>query len=382
MTIDASLPKPSISGLARVVSLPPKQEPRDDDRDWTSIGSNDGGDATPILDSGTFVRGFVPPTYLLDGILQGGFCYTFTGATGSGKTTVSLRLMACVGLGRDFAGRSIEKGRVLMLVGENPDDVRARWIALAEQMGFDADEIDVHFMPGVFSIRDSLPRIQERALAIGGFALVVVDTSAAYFEGTEENSNKELGDHARMLRALTTIRGTPCVIANCHPPKNATADNLLPRGGGSFLAEVDGNLTCAKTDGIVEMHWQGKFRGPDFESIALELVTVESPSLVNSKGRQMPTIVARPLSDTEQKARTDAADIDRQRLLIAMLANPRASIAALAEEARWMIAGGKPHKSKVSRLLVDLKREKLVAKELNAWLLTPAGEKAANRVQK
>jgi hypothetical protein len=336
----------------------------------------------PILDSGSFVRGFVPPTYLLDGIIQRGFCYSLTGATGAGKTTIALRLMACVGLGRPLAGREVEKGRVLMLVGENPDDVRARWIALGEQMGFDADEIDVHFMPGVFSIRDSFQRIQEKALAIGGFALVVVDTSAAYFEGAEENSNKELGDHARVLRALTGLPGNPCVLANCHPTKNATVENLLPRGGGSFIAEMDGNLTCAKADGIVELHWDGKFRGPDFEAIAFELVTVESRLLVNSKGRQMPTIIARPLSDTEQKARTDAADIDLQRLLVAMLARPRASIAALAEEARWVLASGKPHKSKVSRFLDDLKKQKLVTKELNAWLLTPAGEKAAKRVQK
>jgi hypothetical protein len=33
------------------------------------------------------------------------------------------------------------------------------------------------------------------------------------------------------------------VVVNCHPVKNATADNLLPAGGGTFLNEVDGNLT-------------------------------------------------------------------------------------------------------------------------------------------
>src|SRR5438477_7310011 len=36
-----------------------------------------------VVNSGTFVRGFRPPDYLLDGILQCGFFYSFTGATGS-----------------------------------------------------------------------------------------------------------------------------------------------------------------------------------------------------------------------------------------------------------------------------------------------------------
>jgi hypothetical protein len=67
------------------------------------------------------------------------------------------------------------------------------------------------------------------------------------FEGKEENENKQLGDHARLLRSLIdTIPGGPCVVAACHPTKNAGADELLPRGGGAYLAEVDGNLTCWK----------------------------------------------------------------------------------------------------------------------------------------
>jgi hypothetical protein len=50
-------------------------------------------------------------------------------------------------------------------------------------------------------------------------------------------------------------------VSNLRP---ATADNLLPAGGGSFLNQVDGNLTAAKTDNTTELHFQGKFRGVDF----------------------------------------------------------------------------------------------------------------------
>lgn len=332
-----------------------------------------------ICTSGEFVHGFVPPDYVLDGIAQRGFLYSFTGATGAGKTAITLRLKASVALGRKFAGRDVQQGRTFMCVGENADDVRARWIALSEQMGFDADEIEAFFMPSVGSLTEMLPQIRQYALDYGGLALVIVDTSAAYFQGDDENSNKELGDHARALRALTTLPGNPCVIANCHPTKNAQADNMLPRGGGAFVAEVDGNLTCVKTDRVVDLHWQGKFRGPDFEPVPLELITWHSDRLVDTRGRPMPTVIAKPLTDAEKVSREDQSTRELHRLIAAMRDHPGASIADMAEHAGWTLQGGIPYKSKVQRHLATLKKQKLVTNELGVWTLTPTGDKAAKK---
>lgn len=335
-----------------------------------------------IITSAEFVRGFRPPNYILDGILQRGYLYSLTGQTGSGKTAVALRLMATIAMGRPFGDRETERGHVLMLAGENADDVRARWIALEEQQGFVADEIDAHFMPGVFSIPDAFPAIELRAESVGGLACVVVDTSAAYFRGNEENSNTELGDHARMLRELTHLPGNPCVVVCCHPTKSAANESLLPRGGGAFVNEVDGNLTCFKTDSVIELHWHGKIRGPDFDPMALELVTTYSERLVNAKGIQMPTIIARPLSESEHRAKADAIDHDMQRLVLLMSENPSASIASLAEAGNWTLANGNPHKSKVARLIAALKKQSLVTKELNTWVLSRKGKDAVKRIDK
>ena len=137
---------------------------------------------------------------------------------------------------------------VIYFAGENPVDVRMRWIAMAQQMDFDVDTIDVHFIPGVFKISEMMDRIRAEIDLIGDIGLIVVDTSAAYFEGDNENDNKQQGDHARRFRSLTTMPGGPCVLVACHPPKNAGDDNLLPRGGGAFIAEMDGNLTGEKIE--------------------------------------------------------------------------------------------------------------------------------------
>jgi len=56
------------------------------------------------------------------------------------------------------------------------------------------------------------------------------------------------------MRSLTELQGGPTVLVLCHPTKNATADNLIPRGGGSFIAEIDGNLCARKSDSAVELH--------------------------------------------------------------------------------------------------------------------------------
>jgi hypothetical protein len=49
-----------------------------------------------IKSSKEFVAGFVPPDYLVDGLLQEAFLYSLTGATGAGKTAITLRLAASV----------------------------------------------------------------------------------------------------------------------------------------------------------------------------------------------------------------------------------------------------------------------------------------------
>ena len=206
-------------------------------------------------------------------------------------------------------------------------------------MDFDHDTIDVYFIPGTFKISEMMERIRAEITAIGDVTLILIDTSAAYFEGENENDNRQAGQHARRLRALTTMPGGPCVLVACHPPKNAGDDNLQPRGGGAFLAEVDGNLTARKTDGIVELHWQGKFRGPDFAPVTFQLRTVTHERLKDSKGRLIPTVVAAHLSEAGQQEIEKAARSHGDQLLAALAEprNGRASHADLAKLLGWFM---------------------------------------------
>jgi hypothetical protein len=168
-------------------------------------------------------------------------------------------------------------------------------------------------------------RIRQEVEAIGGVALIIVDTAAAFFEGDDENSNVQQGAYARMLRGLVTLPGGPCVLVPCHPTKNAADDALLPRGGYHFLTDVDGNLSVIKDDMTLELHWQGKFRGPDFAAMNFLLRTVTHERLVDRNGKLIPTVVASVLSEAAKDDMSQAARADEDRLLKALDDNPASS---------------------------------------------------------
>ncbi|UYQ70662.1 AAA family ATPase [Pelagibacterium flavum] len=328
-----------------------------------------------IVSSGAFTSGFTPPDYQIDGIAQKGFIYSVTAASGTGKTAVLLLVSALTALGESLGEREVRKGRVVYFAGENPDDVKMRWIAAAHHLPFDPDEIDVHFVEGTFHIPEMFERIRQDFERLGGVDLVVIDTSAAYFNGQDENSNTELGKHARELRTLTTLEGRPCVMVACHPTKNATTENLLPRGGGAFIAEMDGNLVCIKSDSGVRLHWQGKHRGPDFEPVEFELEKVTAPRLKDTRGRDVPTVMAKVLGAAQVRAKAATARKDEDDVLIEIDADGGQSLASMAEALGWTKEGN-PHKDRVRRATDKLRRDKLVEFKGRKWKVTPAGHEA------
>ncbi len=115
-------------------------------------------DATPplILTAAQFVAGFKPPEYLIDGMVQRGYLYTLTARTGHGKTAVGMYIAQCVARGLAVGRRKVRQGAVLFLAGENPDDVRARYLVLAHHQGFAPGEAPIRFLPGIVNIEESL----------------------------------------------------------------------------------------------------------------------------------------------------------------------------------------------------------------------------------
>jgi AAA domain len=339
-----------------------------------------------IISLADFLKGFVPPDYILDGILQRRFIYSLTGQTGHAKTAIALliaRLMSSASPDAMLGAHRVEKGRVIYFVGENADDIRARIIG-AEAHDLERDCLS--FIVGRYSIATIYDQVTLEMQALGGADLIIIDTSAAYFFGNEELSNTQMGDHARTLRTLTQLPGGPCVVVLCHPVKYVThPSQLLPRGGGAFLNEMDGNLTAWRhDDDLVELHHSSdKWRGPGFEPISFKVKRITTPKLVDRKGREIPTVKVVTISEAEEAAQGNKMRADEDRLLLELLTNGERSHADLARACKFFFEDGAPAKSRLQRTLKRLEQANPKLAKLNRghFVLTDEGRKLAKKLK-
>lgn len=254
-------------------------------------------------------------------------------------------------------------------------------MAMADKMNFNVDEIDVHFIEGTFSIRELFDRVALEVEALGDVALIIVDTSAAFFEGDDENSNVQMQEHALLLRRLTTLRGQPCVVVACHPTKSASNDRLVPRGGGAFVAAIDGNLVCMKRDSVVDLHWHEKLRGPDFEPIGFQLLTVTSECLKDQNGRNLPAVIAKPITEQVRRDLEMVLRKDEDALLTLMSEAPGGTHASIAEALGWIDGRGKQQRYRVTRAMKGLEKFNLVAPQRHGYVLTAKGKEEAKKTK-
>jgi hypothetical protein len=342
----------------------------------------------PILSKAEFIKGFSPPDYLIEGILQRRFIYSLTGQTGHAKTAVALLLATLVASSTPnttLAGKPVDHGRVVYFVGENPDDVRMRVIGYDYKRTDDAAGDRLFFIPGIFNIAEMTASLDDDLRRHGPASLIVVDTSAAYFLGNEEVNNVQMGAYARLLRTLTKLPGEPTVLVLCHPIKHVIEPSqLLPRGGGAYLAEMDGNLTLWRIgEDMVELHHTGKFRGPDFPAMTFKLEPIKDcPQLLDAKGKQITTVRAVVISQAEEDAQAARELGEEDLLLAAMLEDAKRSYADLATAAKILYPDGRPNKKKAQRLMERLEkgRPKLTVRNRHGWALTEQGKEQGREV--
>lgn len=332
----------------------------------------------PLLcDLSAWLENVAPPTWVVDGIVQRGYVYALTAITNHGKTAISLLMGLCIAANKRFAGKDLSAGAVLILCGENPDGFRTRLRATMQAMELTVADLSgrVVVLDKSLPLRPHLDQIKAEALALGvEFSLVLIDTSVSYFTGDSEDDNLQALEHARDMRELTELPGHPAVVANCHPTKGADRDNLLPRGGGAFLNEVDGNLTVWAEGETAELHWFRKKRGPDFDPIPFEF----HGTTMDEGGVQVPTVVAWPISDARALELKRTRRENENRVLYAMLHKPEGTMSEWADMCGW---DGRKNKSKVIRILRKLHEDALTVNKRGDWTLTKAGLAEAERIR-
>jgi AAA domain len=332
-----------------------------------------------ILSGAEFIAGHTPPVWLIDGIVQRSRLYACTSPTGHGKTAVWLFNACMVQAGRMIGQLETFQGNVLFLAGENPSDLEARMTGMAEALNIPTDRLP-YVLPGSFPLdEDGAEALRRDIKALGvPLALIVGDTASSFFPGEDENNNVQVGQYARTLRCLTECDGNPAVVALSHPVKNASRTHLLPRGGGAFLNELDGNLILWSDamGEVTQLHWQGKIRGPDFSAFGYSLRAVPT-GLFDEKNRQEMTIVAEPMSEEAVANHAKQTLANEDTVLRSLKEPPDWSHTEIADAAGWHNEDGKPLRARVQRAIRSLADDKLLAQERKGapWRLTEKGKK-------
>jgi AAA domain len=324
--------------------------------------------------------------YLIDDVFRRGWFYSLTGPTGHGKTGIAVPLALDVADNGDFCGNECNGGPVLYIASENPDDVRARFIVAMECARRWSNEVldQVFVLDQTFVLAERLPSLVaavERVRAV----LVIVDTdqAIAMTSADDENSNAGRLEHAKRLRTITRCKTRPTVVDLCHPIKHVSSpDGCVPRGGGAFLNEVDGNFRIWRNGDMLELSSDpNKFRGRPV-SMMFRIQAATTDKLKDTKGRLIEFPMMIGIAESEAQRMGKDQWTDGNRLLDAMASMPDGSMAEWAKACQWIDESDRPIKWKVQRLLTQLAADDppLVKRRRGGrWSLTPAGLKESKK---
>jgi hypothetical protein len=313
-----------------------------------------------------------PPDYLVDGLLLRGAAYTLTGNTGHAKTLIALLMAIKVARADWFCGKKCKQGTVAFFCGENPENVMVQFYSLCRDLEVAPATLPIVWHRGVFNLDQAREQTRRALATYGDLALCIYDSLQAFFRGEDDSQNMPMLDTAIDFRDLSEghpNRPTSLILA--HPVKNASRDNLLPRGGSAITNELDGNLT-SWLDGetnIVTLHWHGKIRGVPFEPIKLETLVVRPEGLVDADGNQMPCTVVRPLLASREAELTQQSNARGIAILSAIKTTPAIKQGELAR----LVGVGR---STVQREIAALKKKKWLRDYAGRFKLTKEGENA------
>lgn len=339
---------------------------------WGEEAQISGGVIIPapqIVTSAQFMADMAPPVYIIDDVLASRRCQAMTGFPGHGKTTLALHMAICVATGQPFGDKETEKGAVLILAGENPENVRWQYAAALAAANVDAADVDIHFLPEHFQLSQFKDALKAECEKIPNLRLIIIDSLQAYFEGENDNNNTEMVEMAKRFRTLTDIASGPSVLVICHPAgKKAEKSNIVPRGGGGFLAEMDGNFTVwAETDGTQKFHHSEKHRGAPFDPIPFVMEDRTFDHLTDHKGRTLTLKVCRMQLMSEQMSAREKSEYLDRLALEAIAADPKTTARMLADKLGVSLG-------KVQKIRQSLVEERMLRRRMKRYEITRDGE--------
>lgn len=186
-----------------------------------------------------------PADWLVKGIVPRAGLGVIYGASGSGKTFLTLDLVGALVRGAAWRGATVRRCRVLYVVAEGASGFRNRMAAYCAFHGVDPDDIEIGVLPDAPNIREKAD-IKDLLAAIKVFGrvdVIVIDTYARAMAGGNENDAKDVGEAIAHCDVLHRVTGALVLLVH-HSGKDATKG---ARGSGALRAAADLEIEVVQT---------------------------------------------------------------------------------------------------------------------------------------
>lgn len=182
------------------------------------------------------------PAWIVRNVLLCNSLSVIFGASGSGKTFLMLDMAAAVARGEPWCGRRVRPGGVIYVAGEGHLTLRIA-AYLAHHQITPADLSRLRVVASTVNILNDetgdlatlIAEIRKAAAALGGVALVVLDTLNAMMPGGDENASADMGKMIEAARRIMLALG--CAVAYVH--HSGKDESKGSRGHSSLRAAVD-----------------------------------------------------------------------------------------------------------------------------------------------
>lgn len=222
------------------------------------------------------VEAMPDPEWLLDGLIpEKGFAVPY-GPPKSGKSFVGVSWGLHIAAGKDWFGRKVKQGGVVLIAGEGVGGLGIRLKAMRQLYGIQSN-IPFWVVPAAVNFRDPKAVAELEALireTVGDeqISLIIVDTLARAMPGVEENSAKEVGEVVAACDHLRDVFGA--TIMPVHHAGKDIARGL--RGSSAIHGAIDASFRIERQEsGDVVLTNEDQKDAETAEPIVLEMRKVE-----------------------------------------------------------------------------------------------------------
>lgn len=184
---------------------------------------------------------------IIEGLLRRGEVGNIIAATKIGKSWFALMLLICVATGRDWLGRRVARGNVLLIDNELHEETlenRISAVQFAMKFGSDAprDRFEYVACRGNWISIQDLIEVIPKQYPPGSLNLICIDAKYRLFgDGLEENSNDDQTTFHNLIDQFAAVMNCPIVLVH-HATKGDQAGKAVTdigSGGGSQSRTVD-----------------------------------------------------------------------------------------------------------------------------------------------